>query len=141
MTVYGIQSLTYDPPRAAGAPKTTDPQQQEIDFLQLLIAQISNQTPDQPMDPTAMITQYSQMEASVALAKLGASSTIYQNSSLAATLLNQPVTVKVASTDGQSPDTFLKGKVDGVDFAGDSPQVKVDGTYYPLSTIVHVGED
>lgn len=141
MTVYGVQSITYDPQVSPGAVKTSsNPDQQEMDFLQMLVAQISNQTPDTPMDPTAMITQYSQMEASVALSKLNTSTSTYQNSAIASGLLHQPVTVKVPAMNGDpAAATSTSGTVDGVDFSSDTPQIKVNGTYYPLADVLHVG--
>lgn len=136
MTVYGVQSLTYSPKVAPGTPpeQAQDPQSQEMDFLQLLVSEVSNQTPDSPMDPTAMITQYSQMQAAIGLTKLTDSSRTYQNSSLAANLLHQSVTI--ATGNASAP---IRGTVSAVDFSGNSPQVEINGTYYPISSVLHIG--
>ncbi|MBO9541981.1 hypothetical protein J7643_15445 [bacterium] len=138
MSVYGVQGITYTPPKSVGSTTTTptDPEAQKMDFIQLLIAEITNQTPDSPMEPTAMITQYAQMESSIGLMKLNAASTVYQNSAIAAGLMNQQVTVKVGT--GKDTGTF-SGQVTAVDFSGDSPMVKVGELYYPLSSVIHVG--
>lgn len=140
MTVYGVQSITYNPPTTAGTTSTTstDPAAQEMDFLKLLIAQISNQTPDSPMDPTAMITQYSQMQAALGLVKLNNASRIYQNSSLAAGLMQQPVKI-LRQVAGEEGAKIVEGTVTAVDFSTDIPRVKVNGEYYALTDVIHVG--
>lgn len=141
MTGYGVQSITYNPPAAMGASsyQNVDPQSQEIDFLKLLITEVSNQTPDNPMDSTAMITQYAQMEASIGMMKLNASSRIYQNAAIASGLMNQMVQVTLPSTvQGKAPD-IVSGKVEGIDFSGDMPSIQIGGASYPLSSVIHVG--
>lgn len=139
-STYGIQSITYNPRSASGAPSavTSDPQAQEMSFLQLLIAQISNQTPDSPMDPTAMITQYSQMEASIGLIRLNNATQTYQNSAIASALMGQEVKIKV--DDGTELGSTVSGKVEGVDFSGDRPMLSVGGMSYPVDSVVHVGQ-
>lgn len=141
MTIYGVQSINYNPQTPAGTPpaQTEDPQKQEMDFLQLLVSQVTNQTPDTPMDPTAMITQYSQMQASIGLIKLNASTRAYQNSALAGSLLHQQVRIKVDDGSG-APNQFVEGKVTALDFSSDSPRVQVNGDYYPLANVSHVGD-
>lgn len=141
MTGYGVQSITYNPPAAMGASswQNVDPQAQEIDFLKLLITEVSNQTPDSPMDSTAMITQYSQMEASIGLMKLNASSRVYQNAAIASGLMNQMVQVSTPSTVQGKAGDVVSGKVEGVDFSGDMPTLKIDGRSYPLASVIHVG--
>lgn len=140
MTVYGVQSITYNPPTAAGTTSTSnaDPAAQEMDFLKLLIAQISNQTPDSPMDPTAMITQYSQMQAALGLVKLNNSSRAFQNSTLAAGLMDQPVKIQ-RQVWGEEGSQIITGTVTAVDFSTDIPRVKVNEEYYSLADVIHVG--
>lgn len=138
-SIYGVQSITYNPPTAAGTTTTeSDPAAQEMDFLKLLVAQISNQSPDDPMDPTAMITQYSQMQAAIGLVKLNNSTRIYQNSSMAAALMQQPVTLRNPSAAEGDP-ALVQGTVTAVDFSTDIPRVQVNGLYYPLTDVIHVG--
>lgn len=140
MTVYGVQSITYNPPTAAGATSTSnaDPAAQEMDFLKLLIAQISNQTPDSPMDPTAMITQYSQMQAALGLVKLNNASRAYQNSALAAGLMDQHVAI-LRQVPGEEGSQIVSGTVTGVDFSTDIPRVRVNDEYYSLVDVLRVG--
>ncbi|MNL37353.1 hypothetical protein D3C87_1594960 [compost metagenome] len=83
-----------------------------------------------------MITQYAQMESSIGLMKLNATTSVYQNTAIASGLMDQQVEVKVGTGDDAGT---LKGKVTAVDFSGDSPMVKVGELYYPLSAVVHVG--
>ena len=58
-------------PNASGASNTaTDPLANETTFLQLLVAQIKNQDPSQPMDSTAFLSQlaeFSQLEQLVGI--------------------------------------------------------------------------
>lgn len=140
MTVYGVQSIVYNPPTTAGTTSTSnaDPAAQEMDFLKLLIAQISNQTPDSPMDPTAMITQYSQMQAALGLVKLNNASRAYQNSAMAAGLMQQPVRIH-RQVPGEEGSQLVEGTVTAVDFSTDVPRVKVNGEYYSLTDVIHVG--
>lgn len=141
MTGYGVQSITYTPPSSLGGSvqPTVDPQSQEIDFLKLLITEVSNQTPDSPMDSTAMITQYSQMEAAIGLSKLTASSRVYQNAATASGLMNQQVKVTAPATVPGEKESIVSGKVEAIDFSQDMPTVQIAGRSYPLASVIHIG--
>ena len=141
MNTYGVQSIVYTPPSSSGgsSDSTVDPNQQELDFLQLLISEVSNQTPDQPMDSTTMVTQYSQMQASIGMMTLNATTQTYQNSAIASALMNQMVSVTVPSGVQGQPDNVVTGKVTGVDFSGNSPTLTINGQSYLLSSVTHVG--
>jgi flagellar basal-body rod modification protein FlgD len=109
-----------------------DPSEQ---FLKLLVAQITNQDPDHPMDSTDMITQFAQIQSALGLNSLIQSSQNYQRVATAGTLLNQPVTVYDA-------DRKLKfeGTVKGLDFSGTMPLVNVDGRMFPLEAVKTLGD-
>ncbi|MEB3187336.1 MAG: flagellar hook capping FlgD N-terminal domain-containing protein [bacterium] len=140
MTIRQVQAITYAPPSSAGTVRRDeDPAQQELNFLQMLIAQISNQTPDSTMDPTAIATQFSQMQAAIGLVKLNAANAVYQQTSVASALLDRPVRIQRPGVDIRDPEAIVEGSVSAVDFSGPSPLVKVGEAFYPLQSVVYVG--
>lgn len=63
-------SAASNPSQNAGAASGTDALANESTFLQLLVAQIKNQDPTQPMDSTAFLSQlaqFSQLEQLVGI--------------------------------------------------------------------------
>ena len=140
MTVRQVQAITYTPPRSSGAvAREEDPAQQEMNFLQLLIAQIANQTPDNPMDSTAIATQFSQMQAAIGLVKLNASSSAYQQTSIANALMNRPVKIQDPAADPALGPSLVEGEVTAIDFTGQQPMVKVGDRFHPLQSVIYVG--
>ena len=140
MTIRQVQGITYAPPSSAGTVRRDeDPAQQELNFLQMLIAQISNQTPDSTMDPTAIATQFSQMQAAIGLVKLNAANAVYQQTAVANTLLDRSVRIQRPDLDVRDPAAIVEGTVSAVDFSGQSPLVKVGDQFYPLQSVVYVG--
>ncbi|HEY9764976.1 MAG TPA: flagellar hook capping FlgD N-terminal domain-containing protein [Chroococcales cyanobacterium] len=136
--VYPVVASTVSSKmKTKAVPKAVDDAQSS--FLQLLVAQISNQTPDSTLDATQMITQFAQMNAALGLQKLS-SNVNFQKLSTATTLLHQKVTVE--STD---PDTRqvsqISGEVTGVDYTDLSgePRIIVNGSPYNLDTVRRVG--
>ncbi|HBN09073.1 MAG TPA: hypothetical protein DD435_10645 [Cyanobacteria bacterium UBA8530] len=132
-----VASTVVSQMKTKAAPKAVDDAQSS--FLQLLVAQISNQTPDTPMDATQMITQFAQMNAALGLQKLSTSVTSQQLST-ATTLLHQQVTL--LETD---PDTLLVSKISGevtsvdVTNADGEPRIVVGGKAYRLDSVRSVG--
>ena len=140
MTIRQVQGITYAPPSSAGTVRRDeDPAQQELNFLQMLIAQISNQTPDSTMDPTAIATQFSQMQAAIGMVKLNAANAVYQQTAVANTLLDRSVRIQRPDLDVRDPSAIVEGTVTAVDFSGSSPLVKVGDQFYPLQSVVYVG--
>ncbi len=137
MADFGVQAITWNPPKTPGRVTSKGIEESEDpmkEFLQLLVAQIGNQTPDNPMDATQMITQYAQINAAIGLTHLKQSSAAFQKTTTASALMGQDVVVSNAR-DG----LFAQGKVTAVDFAGETPQVKIGDTYYSLDDVTHVG--
>ena len=140
VTIRQVQAITYAPSSSSGAVKRDeDPAQQELNFLQLLVAQISNQTPDSTLDPTAIATQFSQMQAAIGLVKLNAANSVYQQTSVANTILDRSVRIQRPGYNVSDPESTVEGVVSAVDFSGQVPMVKVDGAFYPLQSVVYVG--
>ncbi|HTT65322.1 MAG TPA: flagellar hook capping FlgD N-terminal domain-containing protein [Bryobacteraceae bacterium] len=68
-TAAAGQTGSATSPAGAAVPEATALAQEQT-FLQLLVAQLKNQSPDQPTDPTQFVTelaQFSQLEQSVAM--------------------------------------------------------------------------
>jgi flagellar basal-body rod modification protein FlgD len=105
------------------------------DFLQLLATQLQNQDPLKPMDDTAYLAQMAQFTSLQQVNTL--STTISQMSnnqqSLAAsTYLNQSVTMN------NGHNGTVSGVVTGVDLSGITPGLVVNGTTYPLTSLLSV---
>lgn len=137
MTVRSVQGITYVP--SGGVTQNNsigwdgkDPAEQ---FLKLLVAQITNQDPDNPMDSTAMITQFAQIQSALGLNDMTKSSQAFQRVATASGLMNQ--TVKLYDKEGKAE---VEGKVTGLDFTGNMPLIKVNDRFYPLDTVKSVGD-
>ena len=105
------------------------------DFLQLLTTQMSNQDPLQPMDTTASMAQLAQFSSLDQMNQLSQNFTLMradQSKYTAASYLGMQVTVLDANQQS------VTGQVTAVDTATDTPQLEINGTYYPLSSITKV---
>jgi len=107
------------------------------DFLQLLTTEMNNQDPLQPMDTTASMAQLAQFSS------LDQMNTLSQNFSLmradqskytAASYIGMQVTV----TDSTSSTGSTTGTVSAVDTTADTPQLEINGNYYPLTSVTKV---
>ena len=105
------------------------------DFLQLLTTEMSNQDPLQPMDNAASMAQMAQFSS------LDQMNTLSQNFSLmradqskytASSYLGMQVTVLDANQQA------VTGAVTAVDTSSDTPQLEINGTYYPISSVTKI---
>lgn len=108
------------------------------DFMKLLSVQISHQDPLKPMDDAASLAQMAQFsslqqssEMSTSITKLLAQ----QKSNTAASYLGRQITVQTGTSD---KPTTVSGKVSAVDDSGTEPQLLINGTLYPLSSVIRV---
>lgn len=114
--------------------KTGDPLGDDInktveEFAKMLIAQITNQDPDKPVELTETITQYSQMLSS--LGQIKANNALVQFGQV--DISKDIVGKRIAYTKGKTLDPVTKKLVDQrvedvvteVDFTGTNPAVKV----------------
>ncbi len=117
---------------------TTNPSQTltPSDFMQLLTIQLQNQDPTQPMDANQQMQQIVQISSmqnmqtmSSSLTSMGAS----QTWSLANSYLGRQVTLTDPKTS-----TAVNGQVTAIDTSGTSPQIQVNGTYYPISSVTNI---
>jgi flagellar basal-body rod modification protein FlgD len=109
------------------------------DFLKLLLAQMQNQDPMQPMDDTQMMSQMAQFSALEATQQLQA--TIQQSSNMQAVFQAGALIGKYVEAN-QSDGSDISGAVTGVDFTSTngvvSPTLQIDGKDIDYSTIVKV---
>jgi flagellar basal-body rod modification protein FlgD len=102
-------------------------------FLELLIAQLSNQDPSKPMDSDSLMTQTSQMASMEALTELSTTqreSFALQMRANAAGMVGQQVSY--LGPDGATP---VSGTASTVSFAGAVPTVTVDGVEIALDAV------
>ncbi len=97
-------------------------------FLQLLIAELKNQDPNQPMDGTTFITQLAQLNQTQA-AMQGAQ---YQQENLAASLIGKTVTGAVQGKP-------LTGNVTGFAVNGSTVTLAVNGQIMNVTDVTQVG--
>ena len=100
------------------------------DFLKLLMVQLTNQDPTQPMQDKEFIAQMAQFSSLEQMVNM--SSELAQVSSIAArgqafSLLGKSVTINEG-------DNIIKGIVEEVS-GGDFPQVLVNGIYYDFAAV------
>lgn len=110
------------------------------DFLQLMVAQLQNQTIDNTADTSDMINQLVQMSVvqmmssvKTSLDTLSASSTM----SYAASLVGKTVTVGTYDEEGNIQEVV--GEVTGTGTYQGSMVIFVNGEMYPLNSIMAVG--
>jgi flagellar basal-body rod modification protein FlgD len=105
------------------------------DFLKLLVTQLANQDPLNPVKDTDFIAQMSQFSVLEQIKSLGSGiDQLRSEESLnrANSLLGQTV---VITTDS---DETITGIVDAVDFEAGTPQLIVNGQTYPLSQLQRI---
>jgi len=102
------------------------------DFFKLMVAQLSNQDMNNPMDNSQFITQMAQFSMVQALSDLSdMSSTAYSVG-----LIGKEVTVAQSNDDGSL--SSIAGIVEGVTLYNGASKVVVDGAAYDLSSIMVV---
>ena len=117
-------------------PENGKPVTQELgkdDFLTLLIEQLKNQDPTNPMDNTEFVsqmTQFSSLEQMTNMSTAFARMATFINSSEAMNTLGKTVQINIG-------DTTVTGEVTGAT-RGEAPQVQVNGMYYDIDKITAV---
>jgi flagellar basal-body rod modification protein FlgD len=106
-------------------------------FMQLLLAQLRNQNPLDPMQDKDMMAQFTQLNSLSELQKIGNildSMTSSNELGNAANLIGK--TVKVAGSQGDE----ISGVVTGVSFSGGNVMLALDDQLVPLSSLISVSE-
>ena len=110
--------------------RTASQQLGKDDFLKLLITQLSNQDPTNPMEDTQFIAQMAQFSSFEQMTNMNESfnkMAAMINSSQAAATIGRTVDIDVG-------DTTARGVVEATTM-GSQPQVMVNGMYYDLDKI------
>ena len=110
--------------------RTASQQLGKDDFLKLLITQLSNQDPTNPMEDTQFIAQMAQFSSLEQMTNMNESFNKMAsmiNSSQAAATIGRTVDIDVG-------DTTARGVVEATTM-GSQPQVMVNGMYYDLDKI------
>lgn len=113
---------------------------QELDgdaFLFLMMEQLKQQDPTNPMDNSEMLSQQAQFSQVQELQNL--SSAISQNNMIvqATSLVGKTVTV----IDPNDTTKTITGTVDSANFTNSAATVVIDGVAYPLGLVASVGTD
>lgn len=106
-------------------------------FMKLLMAQLTNQNPLEPLDDTQMMTQFTQLNSLQELQQIGASLTQVvgdSQASYAASLLGKLATVY---TDDGYMD---QGYISGFSLYGGEVYVEINDNTFSLADIISVGE-
>jgi flagellar basal-body rod modification protein FlgD len=123
----------------ASADSTADADQNALGkdaFLRLLITQLQNQNPLDPMDNREFIAQMAQFSSLEQLQNLNATIQALQlmdAASQAAGLIGHEVTLL-----SSSGDSTITGTVEAVHFQDGVPEIVVDGDEYMLGTVMEV---
>lgn len=127
---------------------TTDKNSLDMtDYFTLLAAQLSNQDMTNPMDNSEMMAQLTQMamvQAMTSMTEATQTASTINTQIYAASLVGQEVTVAVTEENAWGavvPTGVRYGKVESVNFTGESPVVKLEGDdkEYPLSYLLGMG--
>lgn len=134
-----IESIATHPPTAGlrGTPNGQDGQTQSLKdvFLQLLVAELSNQDPLNPMDGSEFVAQLAQLNALEQMQEL--------NSGLRAILTTQQLTqatsligrhVQAIASDGVT----IEGEVTGVQLRGEEIALVIGELTVPLDAVVMI---
>ena len=106
------------------------------DFLTLLVTQLQNQDPTEPMENTEFISQmaqFSSLEQMTNMSNSFGKLASYITSSEATSTLGKKVELNIG-------DTTTVGTVDGVS-RGENPQILVNGMYYTMDKIAAIYAD
>lgn len=112
------------------------------DYFQLLAAQLQNQDMTNPMDNSEMMAQMTQMamvQSMSAMTEAIETTSAINTQVYAASLVGQEVTV--AKTEGGQAVGVTYGRVESVNFTGETPMIRLEGEdkEYPLSYLLGMG--
>lgn len=111
------------------------------DFLQLMVAQLQNQTIDNATDTTDMLNQLVQMSVVSMMSSVKTSLdtlTVSTTMTYAASLVGKTVTVGAYNDEGELEE--IVGEVTGTGTYQGTQVIFINGEMYPLSSIMAVGE-
>lgn len=104
------------------------------DFFSLMVAQLSNQDMNNPVDNSQFITQMAQFSMVQALSEMKQAST----AAYSVSLIGKEGTVAQIDDDGFMHETI--GIIEGVNLYNGNTEVIIDGNSFPLSSIMKLAE-
>jgi flagellar basal-body rod modification protein FlgD len=136
---FSIKSLL---PYGGGSASSTnvvdqDPNQMAEEFAKMLVAQISNQDPNNPMDPSAIIAQNAQFTSSLATVRLANQMAHYQQISASIDVMGRPAEYIDPNDFTQTPQI---GTITGADYTTTPPGLIINGTLIPMDNIIRVDQ-
>ena len=138
MTASSIRQELVNMQSATAVKQAQDKQvngpSQDLDgdaFLMLMMEQLKNQDPLNPMDNSEMLAQQAQFTQIQELQKLN--STISTNNTIQQA--NSLVGKSVQVVDPNNPNRLISGVVTSANFAGDTVTVTVNGKEFPLGLV------
>jgi flagellar basal-body rod modification protein FlgD len=105
------------------------------EFMQLLVAQLQNQNPLSPTDPTTFITQTSQLTMVQALQNLETSTT-QSNQEIGVMASSSMIGRTISGT--LSDGTPFSGTVSSVQVTSSGPQLNIGSSSVPLSSVTSI---
>lgn len=135
--VDSVGASSAAPTSLYSTPATSAPDQtmDAADFMQLLVTQLQNQDPTQPMDSSEMVQQTTELGMMQELSSVQSdtdSSYALQMQTAAADLIGKTVTYNDANGNSTS------GVVNSVSFSGSTPSVTVNGGSIDLSRVLGI---
>ena len=127
---------------ALGIQKATANALDKDDFLKILIEQLSNQDPTNPMEDKEFIAQMAQFSTLEQMTNMaGGFEQLSDNIKNVTSLLSagQAVNVLGREVEIETADGSVKGRVSEI-MGTEHPQVLVNGMYYDLASVVRIKE-
>ena len=137
---FAIKSLLPKVSGSASAANVVDddPAQMAEEFAKLLVAQISNQDPEEPLDASEIISQNAQFTASLATVRLANQMAHYEQVASTMEIMGKPVEYIDPNDFTETPQI---GIVQGADYGTTPPSLIVDGLAIPMENISRVDVD
>ncbi len=134
---FAIKSLL---PQAKGSASSTnvvdqDPAKMAEEFAKMLVAQIQNQDPSNPMDASEIISQNAQFTASLATVRLANQMAHYNQIASSVAVMGRPVEYIDPNDPTQTPET---GIITGADYTTTPPGLIINGKLIPMDNIIRV---
>ena len=123
-------------------------------FLTLMLKQLENQDPTEPMDNTEWLSQLAQYSSLEQMTQMNSGlencakyiNAMYDdmmlNSEISQTLsmIGKDVTLKIPNEEDPKNPTIITGNVEEASFESGSGQIKVNGQYYSIENVVSIRE-
>jgi len=133
MSTPSVVGYTNTPSAGNVTPPTQTAAQLNTEFLTLLMAQLQNQDPTNPVDDTQMLSQQAQISSLEQMQSLNSNFVAMmamQNVSQATNLIGHTVSGKDANSGAN-----VSGKVTGISFASGTPVLNVTASDGSVSTV------